>query len=129
LGGFSIFGVFQESKKNRVKIGLWQSWVQKRIKPLSMWSKQMTRLLNMYYSLATQLYINGHNFPFKHWIRLKFLQKILKVLFPIELKFYSNQTLGRVLITPRSYNAYWDFSYTRLGLCYFTHTFKLVIWV
>jgi hypothetical protein len=83
----------------------------------------------MYYSLATQLYINGHNFQFKHWIRLIFLQKILKVLFSIELKFYSNQTLERVLITPRSYNAYWDFSYTRLGLCYFTHTFKLVIWV
>ena len=51
--------------------------------------------INMYQSLVTQIYVNGHNFKFNHWIIQKFFQKILKVLFLTWLKFHNDQTLKK----------------------------------
>lgn len=51
--------------------------------------------INMYQSLVTQMYVNGHNFKSNHWIIQKFFQKILKVLFLTWLKFHNDQTLKK----------------------------------
>ena len=51
--------------------------------------------INMYQSLVTQIYVNGHNFKSNHQIIQKFFQKILKVLFLTWLKFHSVQTLKK----------------------------------